>query len=114
MARVPRVRHGVVDIHGSLSKETIRRVVGRHINEIRFCYEQQLNAHPDLRGRVSAKFLIAPSGAVQSSAIEHSDLGIPAAEQCIAKAVARWTFPAPEGGGIVIVSYPFMFAPVGE
>jgi hypothetical protein len=104
----------VVDTHGSLSKEIIRRVIGRHVNEIRFCYEQQLIAHPDLQGRVSAKFIIAPTGAVQTAAVTQSDLGNPAAEQCIAKALARWIFPAPEGGGVVIVTYPFVLLPVGE
>jgi hypothetical protein len=34
-------------------------------------------------------------------------------EQCIAQSVRRWTFPAPEGGGIVVVSYPFVLAQTG-
>ena len=30
---------------------------------------------------------------------------------CIAKAVRRWKFPKPRGGGSVIVSYPFVLQP---
>ena len=112
-AKVPRIRSGQADVHGSLSKEVIRRIIGRHINEVRFCYEQELNTRPDLQGRISIKFIISPTGAVQTSAVDNSDMGNAKVEQCIAQAVRRWTFPAPEGGGIVVVSYPFVLAQTG-
>jgi pSer/pThr/pTyr-binding forkhead associated (FHA) protein len=107
-AKVPQIRSGNADVRGSLSKEVIRRVIQRHINEVRFCYEQELNSRPDLGGRVQVKFIISPSGAVQAANVESSTLGAARAETCIAQAVRRWTFPAPDGGGIVIVSYPFV------
>ncbi|MDD9946993.1 MAG: TonB family protein [Myxococcales bacterium] len=112
-AKVPRIRTGKADVRGSLSKEVIRRVIRRHINEVRFCYEQELNSRPDLQGRVAVKFIISPTGAVQTAAVSKSTLGNAKAEQCIAKAVRRWTFPAPEGGGIVVVNYPFVLAQTG-
>ena len=112
-AKVPRIRSGNADVRGSLSKEVIRRVIQRHINEVRFCYEQELNQRPDLGGRVQVKFIISPSGAVQAANVENSSLGSARAEQCIAQAVRRWTFPAPDGGGIVIVSYPFVLEAAG-
>jgi hypothetical protein len=34
-------------------------------------------------------------------------------ENCIVQAVRRWEFPKPLGGGIVIVSYPFVLTPAG-
>lgn len=114
VAKVPRVRSETAEIHGSLAKEVIRRTIGRHISEVRFCYEQELNAHPDLQGRVTVKFIIAPTGAVQAAAVEKSELGNTKAEQCIAQAVRRWTFPSPEGGGLVLVSYPFLLSQVGN
>ncbi len=113
-AKVPQVRSGNADVRGSLSKEVIRRVIQRHINEVRFCYEQELNSRPDLSGRVQVKFIISPSGAVQAANVESSTLGSPKAEGCIATAVRRWTFPAPDGGGIVIVSYPFVLEAAGN
>jgi hypothetical protein len=112
-AKVPRIRSGQADVHGSLSKEVIRRVIGRHINEVRFCYEQELNSRPDLQGRISVKFIISPTGAVQTAAVDNSDMGNAKVEQCIAGAVRRWTFSAPEGGGIVVVTYPFVLAQTG-
>jgi TonB family protein len=113
-AKVPQIRSGNADVRGSLSKEVIRRVIQRHINEVRFCYEQELNSRPDLSGRVQVKFIISPSGAVQAANVESSSLGAARAEQCIAQAVRRWTFPAPDGGGIVIVSYPFVLENAGS
>jgi hypothetical protein len=113
-AKVPQIRSGNADVRGSLSKEVIRRVIQRHINEVRFCYEQELNARPDISGRVQVKFIISPSGAVQAANVESSTLGSPKAEGCIATAVRRWTFPAPDGGGIVIVSYPFVLEAAGN
>jgi hypothetical protein len=112
-ARVPRIRTGNADVRGSLSKEVIRRVIQRHINEVRFCYEQQLNQRPDLQGRVSVQFVISPTGAVQMAAVSQSDMGSPPVESCIAGAVQRWSFPAPEGGGIVVVNYPFVLQATG-
>jgi len=38
-------------------------------------------------------------------------MGSPAVEQCINGRFLRFQFPQPKGGGIVIVSYPFLFAP---
>lgn len=112
-ARVPRIRTGKADVRGSLSKEVIRRIIRRHINEVRFCYEQELNSRPDLQGRVGVKFIISPTGAVQTAAVAKSTLGNAKAEQCIVKAVRRWNFPAPEGGGIVVVTYPFVLQQTG-
>ena len=74
-AKVPQIRSGNADVRGSLSKEVIRRVIQRHINEVRFCYEQELNSRPDISGRVQVKFIISPSGAVQAANVESSTLG---------------------------------------
>lgn len=112
-ARVPRIRSGNAEVRGSLSKEVIRRVIRRHINEVKFCYEQELNARPDLEGRVTIRFIISPTGAVQNAVMQASTLRNQRVESCIAGAVRRWTFPAPDGGGIVIVNYPFMLSAAG-
>ncbi|MFH1438592.1 MAG: TonB family protein [Pseudomonadota bacterium] len=112
--KVPTIRPGTAEVKGSLSKEVIRRVIRQHLNEIRFCYEQQLAVKPDLSGRVAIQFIISPTGAVQMSKVASSTLGNTTVEQCVAKAVRRWTFPSPEGGGVVIVTYPFVLQPAGE
>lgn len=112
-SRVPRIRTGNADVRGSLSREVIRRVIRRHINEVRFCYEQELNARPDLEGRVQVSFIISPTGAVQSATIGSSTINNARVEGCVAQAVRRWTFPAPDGGGVVGVNYPFVLSSQG-
>ena len=105
---LPQVRTGDADVRGSLSQDVIRRVIRRHIGEVRFCYESALQDRPTLAGRVNVQFVVSPTGAVQTASIADSDLNAPAVDACIANAVRRWTFPAPEGGGVVVVTYPFV------
>jgi len=109
-AQPPRVKAGAADVKGSLSKEVIRRIVHRHINEVKYCYERELAGQPGLEGLASVKFIISPTGTVQMAAISRSTIGNVAVENCLTRAVQRWTFPTPEGNGIVIVTYPFQFA----
>jgi hypothetical protein len=108
-AKVPRLLMRDAEVRGSLSKEVIRRTIQRHANEVRFCYEQGLAQRPDLAGRVDLQFVIAPSGAVQAAEVASSTLQEARTEDCIRKAVRRFAFPAPDGGGVVIVRYPFVF-----
>lgn len=104
---------GVSTVHGSLDKEIIRRIVHRHINEVRYCYEQALVTHPSLGGRLVVQFTIAPTGRVLASLLQSSSVGSPAVDGCVVQAVKRWEFPQPEGGGLVMVSYPFQLTPGG-
>jgi TonB family protein len=112
--RVPPRHPPKIDVRGSLSKEVIRRVIHQHLAEVRFCYEQDLRTRPDLQGRVAVRFIIAPTGAVQAAATARSDIGSPRVEHCISEAVQRWAFPAPEGGGLVVVTYPFVLQQTGS
>jgi TonB family protein len=113
-ARGPEVSMSTPTVRGALDREIIRRVVRRHINEIRYCYEQELVRAPTLTGRVAVRFTIAPSGQVASAAIESSTFEGPSVPLCVAQAVRRWQFPQPQGGGIVMATYPFTFTPAGQ
>ncbi len=99
---------------GSLDKELIRQVIRAHRSEIRYCYESQLNQYPDLNGSVAVKFVITPSGSVNSSDIVKSTLGNATMEKCVAGRILGWKFPEPKGGGVVIVTYPFIFKSAGQ
>ncbi|MBX3247090.1 MAG: AgmX/PglI C-terminal domain-containing protein [Myxococcales bacterium] len=109
-SRGPEMRPGVVETNGGLSREVIQRVVRRHHNEVKFCYEQALRSRPDLEGRVTTRFLISPSGAVSTALVQASTLSSQETESCISQAITRWSFPAPENGGVVSVTYPFVFS----
>jgi hypothetical protein len=111
--RVPDIKTTGVIVRGSLDKEIIRRIVRTHLNEVRFCYDEALARKPSLAGRVVTQFTIARSGQVLASVLQSSTLGDAHVESCIVAATRRWLYPAPDGGGLVIVSYPFQLAPAG-
>ncbi len=103
----PVVRSTGTTVKGSISKEVIRRIVHRHINEVKFCYEKGLMKRPDLSGRIAIKFVIAESGAVKSAVVSSSTIHDFEVESCISHTVERMTFPMPKDSGIAIVTYPF-------
>lgn len=110
-AKEPKVIPGTPVIQGSLDKETIRRVIRQHRAEYQYCYEKELNRKRDLNGKVAVKFTIAGNGSVIAASIEESSMNDSAVENCIVGKIRRWVFPAPKGGGIVVVKYPFIFKP---
>ena len=109
--RVPRVRQATANVKGAMDKDIIRRIVRAHINEIRYCYNQGLVRDPNLKGRVKVQFTIGPTGQVPVAVVQESSLKDNNVAQCVAKAVKRWKFPRPQGGGNVVVSYPFVLSP---
>jgi TonB family protein len=101
-------------VMGSLDKELIRQVIQRNRGQIRFCYESQLTKYPKLSGKVAVKFVINAEGKVVSSDVAQSTAGNAELESCVAGRVRTWQFPKPKGGGVVIVTYPFIFKAAGE
>ncbi|HNN96000.1 MAG TPA: AgmX/PglI C-terminal domain-containing protein [Pseudomonadota bacterium] len=112
-ATAPDVVPGTAEVRGSLDKEIIRRIIRRHLNEVKFCYERELVKNAGLSGRVMIQFTIAGTGSVVASAVQSSTMNNPTVEMCIAQSVRRWEFPKPSGGGIVVVTYPFVLKASG-
>lgn len=100
---------------GCLDKEMIRQVVRRHLNEVRYCYQKELQSYPDgLDGRVTVRFEIQPAGTVSSSSVTATTLNVPSIESCLEAAARRWRFPRAPTGGVTVVSYPFYFRTAGR
>jgi len=98
-------------ILGALDRSLIDEVIKRHMNQIRYCYQRELTKNPALGGKVVIKFVIAKDGTVSSASVKTTTMNNGAVEQCIVGRFMRMQFPEPKGGGIVIVSYPFIFSP---
>jgi hypothetical protein len=99
-------------ILGALDKSLIDRVIKRNMNQIKYCYSRQLNANPTLNGKIVVKFVISGDGSVSQAKTHSSTMtGGTAVQSCINERILRFQFPEPRGGGIVIVQYPFLFAP---
>ncbi len=107
---VPRIRTGAPAVTGDLSAEVVRRVIRRHINELRFCYEQDLATTPSAAGGIDLAFVVSPTGAVtESTATAAAGATFTArVATCMQSAVRRWTFPAPEDGHDVHVTQSVM------
>ncbi|MFB1484640.1 TonB family protein [Corallococcus sp. RDP092CA] len=111
---VTKVIPGKTTVIGGLDKDVIAKVIRRHQNEIKYCYESELNKNPSLAGKVAVAFTIDPAGAVADASVSESTLGSSPAEQCMLSRIRRWKFPEPKGGGVVNVTYPWLFSPSGS
>lgn len=105
-----RILPGRTIVNGGLKRAEISRVIRRNLPRFKFCYEKQLNANPNLSGKVSVYFTIAPTGQVARATVRESTIGERRVERCVLEVTRSLRFPRPRGGGIVVVTYPFLFA----
>jgi antitoxin component YwqK of YwqJK toxin-antitoxin module len=97
-------------IIGSLDKKIIKRVVTQNMGQIRGCYEDALTREPGLSGRVTMKWVIDPNGQMAKVKVANTQMQNSTVEDCMKEKIKTWKFPKPKGGGIVIVTYPFLFS----
>ena len=95
---------------GALDKSLIDAVILEDLSGIRRCYDQRLREEPSLEGELVTHFRIEADGRVGHTEVKRSTLDDRAVEQCVLGRLEDLRFPAPKGGGIVIVSYPFVFS----
>ncbi len=106
----PTVTPQPATVSGSLAREVIVRIIKRHMNALRFCYEQGLQKNPSLQGKVVVKFVIDAKGTVPTATDAGSTIGDPAVVACIMRRFTQLQFPAPKDG-VVTVVYPLVFKP---
>ena len=58
---------------------------------------------------ISMMWVVSPQGTVTKAVVESSTMNNKNVEQCVANSIKFWRFPAPKGGGAVMVKYPFDF-----
>lgn len=109
-ASPPDVRIGNAVATGDLDKNIIRRYIRQKLPRIKYCYEKQLLVRSDLSGTVSTQFQISPQGVVLNSKAQGVSKEV---ADCVAGVVQTIKFPKPKGGGLVQVTYPFIFRPTG-
>ncbi len=106
----PNIPKDAFFIGSALDRSLIDAVIKRNSNQIRNCYQRELTRDPSLAGKIVAKFTISKDGTVSKSEIKSSSMGNAAVESCISERIMRFQVPEPKGGGVVVVSYPFMFS----
>jgi hypothetical protein len=95
---------------GALDGSLIDAVIKRHYNQIRYCYQRGLSRDGDLGGKLALRFVIAKDGTVSKADVKSNSVGSEEVGACVAERVSMMKFPEPRGGGIVIVTYPFLFS----
>ena len=108
---LPRTRSRII---GGLSQKVVGTYIERRWSQFKFCYEKELGRSPNLYGKMTATFTIAPDGRVSESLILQSSMQNQNVEQCVLRIIRHITFPPPRGGGEVIVTYPFLFHSAGS
>lgn len=102
---------------GTLDKDYIRARIQEDLVPIaKECYESALEDDPKLAGKIVMQFGIAGDdevgGVVDEASVDPSStLTHPALGECMRESMMSLSFPAPEGGGRVAVTYPFEFSP---
>jgi hypothetical protein len=106
---------GTAVVMGSVDKELIRKVIQDHAAQIRYCYEQQLAVNPRLQGKVSVKWVINGDGSASSAQIDRSATTLEDAKvhECMMARITSWQFPKPKGGGIAVITYPWILRSAG-
>ncbi len=99
-------------VSGFLSPEQIMRVVRRNQAAVRYCYENELQRQPNLRGRIEIAWRVARNGSVSSARVGSTTMRNARVEGCIVRQVRRWRFDEPDGGE-VDVNFPFIFGTGG-
>jgi hypothetical protein len=117
------VRQTKVVVRGGLGREIIRRIVRRHINELRYCFQKNIGLEAfdesalgaaALRSpvKLTTAFVIAPSGQVASVQLLRCSLKdkrlSKKLSRCVLKAMGRWLYPKPRGRPVQ-VEYGFRF-----
>lgn len=93
-----------------LSRSLIDEVIKRKLAQIRYCYQKELQHAPGLAGSLSIAFTIAGDGSVSRAAVKRDGLSSAAVATCVVDKFHQMRFPHPNGGGVVMVTYPFTFA----
>jgi hypothetical protein len=110
------VSTGPAQVMGSIDKELVRKVIQEHAAQIRYCYEQQLSVNPKLQGKVSVKWIINADGQATNPQIEGSATTLEDAKvhECMMSRITSWQFPKPKGGGIAVITYPWILRSSGS
>jgi hypothetical protein len=110
-----RIATGSAVVMGSIDKELIRKVIQDHAAQVRYCYEQQLALNPRLQGKVSIKWIIQADGSATSPAVDAGGTSLEDAKvhECMMSRITSWQFPKPKGGGIAVITYPWILRSSG-
>ena len=101
-------------LDGGLDKYVLAATIQKYLNQVRACYENELQKNSGLAGTVHIDFEVGGNGILNYSRVKKSSLGNRKAERCITTKMMTWQFPRPKGGINVPANYPFILRPSGS
>jgi FHA domain len=112
------IASGDTRVLGAIDPELVRKVIRDHADQVRYCYEQQLTLNPKLAGKVAIKWQINADGSASATIIDPGNpidsAGLRTVADCIMSRIKTWEFPKPKGGGMAIVTYPWILRSSGS
>lgn len=107
------VREGTPEVDSSsVDRGALTRFIKSRLSAIRNCYEKELKRNPNLKGKITVRFTIQPTGRTSDIEIEENTLGNEAVASCIRTTIRTWVMPF-KPDDEVPVSYPFLLSPAG-
>ena len=94
-------------VSGGLEKDDIFRVMQRRQGSVQYCYHLALDHNEGLTAHLTTKFVIDAEGGVQQ--IETPNATDPELAACVTAVLRTFRFPRPIGGGVVNVTFPYLF-----
>jgi outer membrane biosynthesis protein TonB len=70
--------------------EDVMKVINSHRSAIEYCYQRALRRDPNLKGKVSIRFVIRPDGSISDAKVFASTLNNPSVEKCIISKMRSW------------------------
>lgn len=109
------ISSGTAQVLGSVDKELVRKVIQEHAAQIRYCYEQELALNPKLSGKVSIKWQINGDGSASLAMVDQGSTTLQSSNvhKCMIARITSWEFPKPKGGGVAIITYPWILRSSG-
>ena len=99
---------------GSIDREAIKRVVQRHLNQLRTCYKRALDKRPTAQGKVVINWTILSGGKVGRARTVSNEMNDSAMSRCMVSRLRSWRFPSPPDGQVGDITYPFVFTPASN
>ena len=102
----------------SISRETIDKIVHEKADDLQTCYQDQLDEHPKLKGKVTVLFTVENDGAVSDAKVKATTLKNEEVEECVLDLFRALIFPDLNGACdasredcTVKITYPLTFSP---
>jgi len=96
---------------GGLDQATLKRILLRRINELKFCYEKRVHElnNESFGGTILVGLKINPGTSAEKVTIERSDMGDAQFEKCVLMTFRRIQFPRPESNKVTFAKYKIGF-----